>query len=842
MQAQFDNESQGSTDGFFFSGTTGSSGFNLRFFDGPRAGQTFGNRTEPLTAVSNGPVTGEGTAASPFTNVTVYTVPDSEGTDPLVEVRQTARYVNGQSNYRMTYEVINRHEAPLRFRAMTAGDLFVDGDDTGVGVLIATEPRFVGGTNTNSRITGGAEEVRSSRLPGDPAPVPVAPWAAYEVNHYSTVYSRMRDDSGFQNTIQSSRVDNGVGVQWDDHRAEGAGLAPGASARYEVLWKVRQPVPLTLSPPTAVPEIGSEHVITAALRDSADQPVEGVTLRYGISGANPTEAEQAVTTAGGAAEIRWTGAAEGRDTLTVYADYDGDGVRDGDEPAQSATADWRPETDVDPPSAGQVSTPAGDPVRINVQTNPDDPTRQYFSIAHSQAGLFEACPEGGQRLNLPLNVPIRPGSGAVVPGSVELLLVDPVSDDVTRPIRTIAFSGDAPADGVYGFTIECVLRTDLYVRYTLEEEGTRDTFVVPIGGLVLIDPQGVVYDRSEFDEGRARGLSPEQARAEAAIEGATVRLQRLVGGEWRNVLSGDPGIAPNVNPQITGADGLYQWDVSAGAYRVVVSASGYDAVTTRAVDIPPPVLDLHVPMGDPAPPPPPPPPPVPPTPPVPPVPPAVPVPVAPVAPAAPQALVNLFPAKLQVERARVRREERRLDVLAPITGRASGEVEVEFFAAQRRFDFTEDVDSDARRVKFNRRIPAEQARLGTGIMTITYPGDGDTPPQEVRLRAASQPADLELERPRIEDGRLKARGTISDRARGVVRLQLQYVVDGQAETVELRGRIDDERWEIDEALSQEVRDGIARRTGSVHSYTLFTGYFEQRIRGEMKSFQVRRDR
>jgi hypothetical protein len=202
----------------------------------------------------------------------------------------------------------------------------------------------------------------------------------------------------------------------------------------------------------------------------------------------------------------------------------------------------------------------------------------------------------------------------------------------------------------------------------------------------------------------------------------------------------------------------------------------------------------------------------------------------------------VFPAKIEVERARVMRRDLRLDVLTPITGRASGEVEVEFFAAQRRLEFTEEVDSGNRRVRFDRAIPAEQARLGTGIMTIAYPGDEDTRPQEVRLRAASQKASLALERPRIDAGRLKAQGTISDRARGIVRLQLQYVVDGQTETVELRGRIDDGRWEIDEALSQEVRYGIARRTGTVHSYTLFTGYFERRIRGEMRAFEILGDR
>ncbi|MCP9492047.1 MAG: hypothetical protein MSC31_19550 [Solirubrobacteraceae bacterium MAG38_C4-C5] len=200
--------------------------------------------------------------------------------------------------------------------------------------------------------------------------------------------------------------------------------------------------------------------------------------------------------------------------------------------------------------------------------------------------------------------------------------------------------------------------------------------------------------------------------------------------------------------------------------------------------------------------------------------------------------MEIFPAKIEIERARVLRSDRRLDVLAPITARASGEVEVEVFAAQERFGFTEDIDAENRRIRFNRRIPADQADLGTGIMTISYAGDDNTRLQEVRLRAASQKANLALDRPEIVDGRLKVEGTISDRARGIVRLQMQYVVDGETETAELRGRIDDGEWVIDEALSDEVREGIAQRTGTVHSYTLFTGYFERRIRGEMQSFQI----
>lgn len=123
-------------------------------------------------------------------------------------------------------------------------------------------------------------------------------------------------------------------------------------------------------------------------------------------------------------------------------------------------------------------------------------------------------------------------------------------------------------------------------------------------------------------------------------------------------------------------------------------------------------------------------------------------------------------------------------------------------------------------------------------MTISYPGDADTRPQEVRLRAASRPAALRLKRPQITNGRLRVGGTVSRRARGVVRAQIEYVVDGNTNTLELSTRIRDGRWALDEPLSKVVRDGLARRQGTVHSYVMFTGYQPSRIRGEMRSFEI----
>jgi hypothetical protein len=57
-------------------------------------------------------------------------------------------------------------------------------------------------------------------------------------------------------------------------------------------------------------------------------------------------------------------------------------------------------------------------------------------------------------------------------------------------------------------------------------------------------------------------------------------------------------------------------------------------------------------------------------------------------------LESVFPAKIEIERAREERRDRRLNVLAPITAGASGEVEVDVFAAGGAFrDFEEDLDS-----------------------------------------------------------------------------------------------------------------------------------------------------
>jgi len=196
------------------------------------------------------------------------------------------------------------------------------------------------------------------------------------------------------------------------------------------------------------------------------------------------------------------------------------------------------------------------------------------------------------------------------------------------------------------------------------------------------------------------------------------------------------------------------------------------------------------------------------------------------------------PAKLALERAAIHRSSRELAVRARISTLASGRVKLALRAAGRRTRMTAAIDRKRGRIVVDRAIPAAQARLGTGILTLTYKGNGATRPQSVRLRAAAVPAALRARRPTLSAGRLRASGTISSRARGSVRVQLQFEHGGRTKTLEFPAPIRSGRWTLNKLLASGVRKAIAARTGTVHSYTLFTGYARARMRGEMRSYEV----
>jgi hypothetical protein len=196
------------------------------------------------------------------------------------------------------------------------------------------------------------------------------------------------------------------------------------------------------------------------------------------------------------------------------------------------------------------------------------------------------------------------------------------------------------------------------------------------------------------------------------------------------------------------------------------------------------------------------------------------------------------PAKLQVLRATIDRSARTISILAPISRRATGNVNLELYAAGQHYRWTATIDSSDGRIRSTHSIPTAQADLGTGILTISYAGNAATRPQVVRLRAANGHANLDAARPTYTAGVLSDHGTISSEARGVVRVQLQYFSGGTTTTLQFNATIANGAWSVTTTLTAAEQAAIAGRNGTLHSYILFTGYLPRRMRGEMNSYQV----
>jgi subtilisin family serine protease len=187
------------------------------------------------------------------------------------------------------------------------------------------------------------------------------------------------------------------------------------------------------------------------------------------------------------------------------------------------------------------------------------------------------------------------------------------------------------------------------------------------------------------------------------------------------------------------------------------------------------------------------------------------------------------PAKLKLRRATVRRG--RLDLLAEITRRATGSIEV----ALRSHGRTARFDAPIRdgRVRLRVRLTGRQRR-GGGIVSLQWRGTPAVRSATLRVRAANQPARLRIDRAAVSAGRLIAAGRISSRARGVVRLRLAYPAAGAGRSSTFTARIERGRWRLSAALPPAAREGG-------YLTLRFTGYLHARggpMRGEQDARQV----
>ncbi|MBI2828549.1 MAG: Ig-like domain-containing protein, partial [Acidobacteria bacterium] len=129
----------------------------------------------------------------------------------------------------------------------------------------------------------------------------------------------------------------------DENGLQGSTEPGGTAAK---TWVPDAPATLVLVPADATNPVATEHCVTATVIDSFGNPTPGITVRFSVTGTVSTTGS-ATTNAEGAVAFCYTSTTAGVDTISAFADTDGDGTQDdgtqdGGEPGGEATKIWVP--------------------------------------------------------------------------------------------------------------------------------------------------------------------------------------------------------------------------------------------------------------------------------------------------------------------------------------------------------------------------------------------------------------------------------------------------------------------------------------------------------------------
>ena len=345
----------GSPSGIFFppSEQVGDAGFFLALpsgYTGDVSPRVFGftsfagpSGIDEFTPISQSPTTGAGSEADPLQQVTSY-VAEPGGGPPLLSVTQTTTYVNGAQQFQIRWDVQNNSASAVKFKALAAADFYFEGSDRGTGIYTEGPPRFIGGTNADTGLSGGLVEVTGTGL---------APWSAYQALEWGPGSNQIWGKVGaaastaptFDDTVLGESVDNAGGVEWDQD-ATGAGLAAGATRSFALAVRSAVPSALQLTPSNGGAPQGVPIDFQARATNTAGIPYAGRTLNFQITGANPRSGTVTLDAAGNGTVVD-PGANAGADTVIAFVDFNGDGMRQPAEPQASALGTF---VDHTPPS------------------------------------------------------------------------------------------------------------------------------------------------------------------------------------------------------------------------------------------------------------------------------------------------------------------------------------------------------------------------------------------------------------------------------------------------------------------------------------------------------------
>jgi hypothetical protein len=308
----------------------------------------FGTQYVPI---SQSPVEGGGTAGSPYRETTVFDVAETEGSKTVyVRVTEVTTYENGSPQFTSTYTVKNERKETLYFRAIYAGDLYVAGNDFGIGSFQGGPPRFVGGVNTAAGILGGfiestpwsawqegcwnsgVTEGEGGRCAGD---------NAGDKGIWETVRTSATKEAGsvFADEVDPAQIDNAAGVEWDEPLT--TGLAEKHEESFTVINHTEAPAGLSVSPANQTLTVGQTEAVSVTALNTAGKPYAGGIVRYTVGGGNPQSGSITLNSAGHG-QISYVGNNAGIDTIQMYLDLANTGVRVPTDPSATAAVTFLP--------------------------------------------------------------------------------------------------------------------------------------------------------------------------------------------------------------------------------------------------------------------------------------------------------------------------------------------------------------------------------------------------------------------------------------------------------------------------------------------------------------------
>lgn len=197
-----------------------------------------------FTEVSTSPVTGNGSAATPF-NVTVTARAGA------LNLTQVVSYVNGDNFFRKQMTVNNTSAATAAVRVFLGADIFLASSDSG-------RSQYLPASGSAGGLTcAGVSPTYNILLIPQSTPAPTA----YTADSYSSVWSQIGAGT-LPNTVNpNSCFDNGAALQWDlDIPAGGSAVIRAATSFGEIPTIIQPPAAIA----TPVPSLSLQGVALLA--------------------------------------------------------------------------------------------------------------------------------------------------------------------------------------------------------------------------------------------------------------------------------------------------------------------------------------------------------------------------------------------------------------------------------------------------------------------------------------------------------------------------------------------------------------------------------------------------